>query len=287
MDTNSISEFAAKHRTAIIIGTVVFLLFIVFSVMRFNQIHQPDSAATGTAAQETSPEEKAVAKLNDEQNRKINSYDSNVYDVLSILEASLWATEDKQYLVTFTDKTFTERTADGTSSTSAFVIDAVKTSNEAADDEGTQKATYDLAVETPDTSFFITLEKYTDASGNIQYFLDCGKFKGGSDLYSPISASGSIKVNNLNQDVIQLIDNKQDVLEQQLKEYCSTYYPAAANIDWAKYATIDWDSNTVLLTFYLDDAKSSSIYVEYDRQGKSFEIYGQSNYQDVKTASKK
>lgn len=287
MDTTAINEFIEKHRTAVIVGTVIIALFIAFSVTSFNRVHQTNDADTATAQQEASPEDEAVAKLSDSQKDKMSSYDSDTSNVIAILKANLWSTEDKQNLVSFTDKTYTERTADGSSSTTAFVVDAVKTSNETADDEGTQKATYDLAVETPDASFFITLEKYTDANGNIQYFLDCSKLKGNSNLYSPISASGNIKVNNLNQDIVQLIDNKQDALEQQLKEYCSTYYPAAMNVNWAKYATIDWDSNTVLLTFDLDDAKSSTLYAEYDRQAKSFQIYGQANYQNVKTAQDK
>ena len=287
MDTTAISEFIEKHRTAVIIGAVVIVLFIAFSVASYNRVHQADTTNDTTIEQNASPENEAVSKLNDSQKEKLSSYDSETTNVISVLKANLWSTEDKQYLVSFTDQTYTERTSDGVSSTTAYVVDAVKKTTDNSSDDGVVKTTYDLAVETSDSSFFITLEAEQDSSGNLQYFLDCGKFKGGSNSYSPISASNMINVNGLNQDITQLIDNKQDELEQQLKEYCSTYYPAAVNIDWAEYATIDWSTNTVLIPFTLDDSKSSTIYAEYDRQAKTFQIYGQSNFKNAKTANSK
>lgn len=287
MDTTAISEFIEKHRTAVIIGAVVIVLFIAFSVASYNRVHQADTTNDTTIEQNASPENEAVSKLNDSQKEKLSSYDSETTNVISVLKANLWSTEDKQYLVSFTDQTYTERTSDGVSSTTAYVVDAVKKTTDNSSDDGVVKTTYDLAVETSDSSFFITLEAEQDSSGNLQYFLDCSKFKGGSNSYSPISASNMINVNGLNQDITQLIDNKQDELEQQLKEYCSTYYPAAVNIDWAEYATIDWSTNTVLIPFTLDDSKSSTIYAEYDRQAKTFQIYGQSNFKNAKTANSK
>ncbi len=288
MDTTAISEFIEQHRTAIVIGAVVIVLFIMFSIASYNRVHQASTTDNTAVEQEASPEEEAIAKLSDSQKDKVGSYDSETANVISVLKANLWSTESKQYLVSFTDQAYTERTADGVSSTTAFVVDAVKKSTDNSTDDGTVKTTYDLAIETPDTSFFITLEAEQDSSGNLQYFLDCNKFKGGSSSsYSPIAASNVIKVNGLNQDILQLIDNKRDDLEQQLKEYCSTYYPAAVNIDWAEYATIDWSTNTVLIPFSLDDSKSSTIYAEYDRQAKTFQIYGQSNFKNAKTANSK
>ena len=39
MDTTAISEFIEKHRTAVIIGAVVIVLFIAFSVASYNRVH--------------------------------------------------------------------------------------------------------------------------------------------------------------------------------------------------------------------------------------------------------
>lgn len=265
---------AKEHKLFIAVLTCVLIGFVGFSIFAYTT-HQ---AALTSEAQESpsslSPEEEAVAKLSEQQRAKQNEYSIEIGDIISVLQANVWATEDKSHLLTFTTQSYTQKTSDGSSSTTAYVVDAIKTEKSNANDIET--STYTLAVEDSETSFFLTLTKEVFEDKSTQYFLQSDNFTS-QEVYGPISSSGISEVKSLNSELVQLVGGQEKELVTTVQEYCSEYHPAAMEITWSQYATIEWSSNTVIIPFELDDNSNSMIEVVYDRSSKTFACYDSSS----------
>ena len=200
-----------------------------------------------------------------------SKYDQETQRFIAVLKANLWATEDKSSLISFTDKTFIERTDQGKSATTAYVIDALKADTSKTDEETVD--TYTAATELSDGTHFITLEKHTYSDQNIQYFLISDCFAKSKAQYSPISPSDNITVSGLNQEVLQLFGNDKDNIESTVKNYCAQYLPTYTEFEWAQYATINWEENTITVTFKEKDGNREILALEYNRNTKTMECH--------------
>lgn len=270
MDLSNITGFIDKHKKPCLIACAALLIFVSLSFARCSQVQADKTAAkqqTGTTQDDQ--QAKAEAQLTDDQRNKQSNYTNDIQQIIDILSASLWCTEDKQHLITFDQTTFTQRTDGGKSTTEAYVIDAIDTSKEQNTDYTTD--TYTIAIETPDDSFILTLTKEEAADGNFQYFLKSSGLAGAKQIYSTVSSNTNIDISSLNQDALQLIGNNQAGLNQALQDYAAQYLPATATITWTKSATIDWENGTVNIP-YKFDSTTAQIQVVYDRNSKTFTV---------------
>lgn len=249
MDLGEVKSKLIENKGLVLIVAVVLVVFIAFSVSRCtavqnerSQTQQQEQQASGAS----DDVQNAESQLTDEQKQKQQNYSQDILQFISVLKANLWSTEDTAHFVAFTDKTFTERTDQGKSTTSAYVIDAVKTDKTKTDDATVEVST--AAIEVNDGTYFLTVTKETYTDNNVQYFLTSDVLAQPKSSYGPISASDQITVSGLNQDVLQLFGDDKENIESTVKDYSAKYLPTYTNFVWAKYATVNWDNNTVTIT---------------------------------------
>lgn len=270
MDLSSVKNFITDHKAPCAIALAALLVFASLSFARFSQVQSEKAAAEQQASSEQDDQQaEAEAQLTNEQRAKQGKYSNDVQQVLDVLKANLWCTEDKQKLVTFNQTTFTQRTDDGSSKTVGYVVDAIDTSKEQNTDYTSEVFT--IAVETPDDSFILTLTREEDGDGNFQYFLKSSGLAASGQVYSTVSSNANIEISTLNQDAMQLINNDQEGLEQALRDYSAQYLPATATITWTKSVTIDWENGTVNIPFQFDST-TAQVQVVYDRSAKTFTV---------------
>lgn len=270
MDLSSVKNFITDHKAPCAIALAALLVFASLSFARFSQVQSEKAAAEQqTSSEQDDQQAEAEAQLTNEQRAKQGKYSNDVQQVLDVLKANLWCTEDKQKLVTFNQTTFTQRTDDGSSKTVGYVVDAIDTSKEQNTDYTSEVFT--IAVETPDDSFILTLTREEDGDGNFQYFLKSSGLAASGQVYSTVSSNANIEISTLNQDAMQLINNDQEGLEQALRDYSAQYLPATATITWTKSVTIDWENGTVNIPFQFDST-TSQVQVVYDRSAKTFTV---------------
>lgn len=271
MDLGEVKSKLIKNKGLVLIVAVVLVVFIAFSVSRCtavqnerSQTQQQEQQASGAS----DDVQNAESQLTDEQKQKQQNYSQDILQFISVLKANLWSTEDTAHFVAFTDKTFTERTDQGKSTTSAYVIDAVKTDKTKTDDATVEVST--AAIEVNDGTYFLTVTKETYTDNNVQYFLTSDVLAQPKSSYGPISASDQITVSGLNQDVLQLFGDDKENIESTVKDYSAKYLPTYTNFVWAKYATVNWDNNTVTITFTDGDNPKEILAVVYDRSNRTF-----------------
>lgn len=271
MDLGEVKSKLIENKGLVLIVAVVLVVFIAFSVSRCtavqnerSQTQQQEQQASGAS----DDVQNAESQLTDEQKQKQQNYSQDILQFISVLKANLWSTEDTAHFVAFTDKTFTERTDQGKSTTSAYVIDAVKTDKTKTDDATVEVST--AAIEVNDGTYFLTVTKETYADNNVQYFLTSDVLAQPKSSYGPISASDQITVSGLNQDVLQLFGDDKENIESTVKDYSAKYLPTYTNFVWAKYATVNWDNNTVTITFTDGDNPKEILAVVYDRSNRTF-----------------
>ena len=159
MDKDEIIKKIKENKTPVFIVSVILVVFIAFSAVRCSAVQesrQAESQPQATASNVVDDEASALNELTDEQKAKQDKYDQETQRFIAVLKANLWATEDKSSLISFTDKTFIERTDQGKSATTAYVIDALKADTSKTDEETVD--TYTAATELSDGTHFITLE---------------------------------------------------------------------------------------------------------------------------------
>lgn len=271
MDLGEVKSKLIENKGLVLIVAVVLVVFIAFSVSRCtavqnerSQTQQQEQQASGASDDVQNTE----SQLTDEQKQKQQNYSQDILQFISVLKANLWSTEDTAHFVAFTDKTFTERTDQGKSTTSAYVIDAVKTDKTKTDDATIEVST--AAIEVNDGTYFLTVTKETYTDNNVQYFLTSDVLAQPKSSYGPISASDQITVSGLNQDVLQLFGDDKENIESTVKDYSAKYLPTYTNFVWAKYATVNWDNNTVTITFTDGDNPKEILAVVYDRSNRTF-----------------
>lgn len=271
MDLGEVKSKLIENKGLVLIVAVVLVVFIAFSVSRCtavqnerSQTQQQEQQASGAS----DDVQNAESQLTDEQKQKQQNYSQDILQFISVLKANLWSTEDTAHFVAFTDKTFTERTDQGKSTTSAYVIDAVKTDKTKTDDATVEVST--AAIEVNDGTYFLTVTKETYTDNNVQYFLTSDVLAQPKSSYGPISASDQITVSGLNQDVLQLFGDDKENIESTVKDYSAKYLPTYTNFVWAKYATVNWDNNTVTITFTDVDNPKEILAVVYDRSNRTF-----------------
>ena len=271
MDLGEVKSKLIENKGLVLIVAVVLVVFIAFSVSRCtavqnerSQTQQQEQQASGAS----DDVQNAESQLTDEQKQKQQNYSQDILQFISVLKANLWSTEDTAHFVAFTDKTFTERTDQGKSTTSAYVIDAVKTDKTKTDDATVEVST--SAIEVNDGTYFLTVTKETYTDNNVQYFLTSDVLAQPKSSYGPISASDQITVSGLNQDVLQLFGDDKENIESTVKDYSAKYLPTYTNFVWAKYATVNWDNNTVTITFTDGDNPKEILAVVYDRSNRTF-----------------
>lgn len=271
MDLGEVKSKLIENKGLVLIVAVVLVVFIAFSVSRCtavqnerSQTQQQEQQASGAS----DDVQNAESQLTDEQKQKQQNYSQDILQFISVLKANLWSTEDTAHFVAFTDKTFTERTDQGKSTTSAYVIDAVKTGKTKTDDATVEVST--AAIEVNDGTYFLTVTKETYTDNNVQYFLTSDVLAQPKSSYGPISASDQITVSGLNQDVLQLFGDDKENIESTVKDYSAKYLPTYTNFVWAKYATVNWDNNTVTITFTDGDNPKEILAVVYDRSNRTF-----------------
>ena len=271
MDLGEVKSKLIENKGLVLIVAVVLVVFIAFSVSRCtavqnerSQTQQQEQQASGAS----DDVQNAESQLTDEQKQKQQNYSQDILQFISVLKVNLWSTEDTAHFVAFTDKTFTERTDQGKSTTSAYVIDAVKTDKTKTDDATVEVST--AAIEVNDGTYFLTVTKETYTDNNVQYFLTSDVLAQPKSSYGPISASDQITVSGLNQDVLQLFGDDKENIESTVKDYSAKYLPTYTNFVWAKYATVNWDNNTVTITFTDGDNPKEILAVVYDRANRSF-----------------
>ena len=271
MDLGEVKSKLIENKGLVLIVAMVLVVFIAFSVSRCtavqnerSQTQQQEQQASGAS----DDVQNAESQLTDEQKQKQQNYSQDILQFISVLKANLWSTEDTAHFVAFTDKTFTERTDQGKSTTSAYVIDAVKTDKTKTDDATVEVST--AAIEVNDGTYFLTVTKETYTDNNVQYFLTSDVLAQPKSSYGPISASDQITVSGLNQDVLQLFGDDKENIESTVKDYSAKYLPTYTNFVWAKYATVNWDNNTVTITFTDGDNPKEILAVVYDRSNRTF-----------------
>ena len=271
MDLGEVKSKLIENKGLVLIVAVALVVFIAFSVSRCtavqnerSQTQQQEQQASGAS----DDVQNAESQLTDEQKQKQQNYSQDILQFISVLKANLWSTEDTAHFVAFTDKTFTERTDQGKSTTSAYVIDAVKTDKTKTDDATVEVST--AAIEVNDGTYFLTVTKETYTDNNVQYFLTSDVLAQPKSSYGPISASDQITVSGLNQDVLQLFGDDKENIESTVKDYSAKYLPTYTNFVWAKYATVNWDNNTVTITFTDGDNPKEILAVVYDRSNRTF-----------------
>ena len=271
MDLGEVKSKLIENKGLVLIVAVVLVVFIAFSVSRCtavqnerSQTQQQEQQASGAS----DDVQNAESQLTDEQKQKQQNYSQDILQFISVLKANLWSTEDTAHFVAFTDKTFTERTDQGKSTTSAYVIDAVKTDKTKTDDATVEVST--AAIEVNDGTYFLTVTKETYTDNNVQNFLTSDVLAQPKSSYGPISASDQITVSGLNQDVLQLFGDDKENIESTVKDYSAKYLPTYTNFVWAKYATVNWDNNTVTITFTDGDNPKEILAVVYDRSNRTF-----------------
>lgn len=273
MDLSNIGNAINEHKSAFIIGLAVVLVFTMFSVARCSQVQTEKQEAAAAAEkaenQETDGEAQALSKLSDEQRDKQTKYDQETQSLIQVLKANVWATEDKSHIILFTDRSYTERTSDGKAETHGYVIDAVDTEKETNADETVTN--YTFAVESDLGTYFFKLMREDFSDQNIQYTLRSDKFGDPNNLYGPISVSDQMTVTGINQDLVSLVDNKQEDLENCIKEYCAQFKPQTKTINWSQVAQIDWSENTVSIPFTFDNS-TAQVTVVYDRSEHTFSV---------------
>lgn len=278
MNPNKTIKKLGDHKTACVIAIIVLVLFVAFSVVRFNAIHGGDGADSGdNQSQEstvTDEQNEALSKLTEEQRDKQASYDQDTKDFIAILKANVWASEDQIDFVSFADTTFTQRTKNGDSTTTAFVVNALKTEDGGTEDDA-QVTTLTAAIELADGEHIFTLKKLNAQNGSVQYLATSDMLSQPSSMYGPVAASSDVTVDGLNQEVIQLCGNDRDKLVGSIKSYVSQYMPTYDKFVWTQNASIDWRRNVVTITFSEDGEENSRelIGVDYDRNKKTLECY--------------
>lgn len=273
MDLSNIGNAINEHKSAIIIGLAVMLVFTIFSVARCSQVQTEKQEAAAAeekvANQESDEETQALSRLSDEQRDKQTKYDQETQSLIQVLKANVWATEDKSHIILFTDRSYTERTSDGKAETHGYVIDAVDAEKETNADETVTN--YTFAVESDLGTYFFKLMREDFSDQNIQYTLRSDRFGDPNNLYGPISVSDQMTVTGINQDLVSLVDNKQEDLENCIKEYCAQFKPQTKTINWAQVAQINWSENTVSIPFTFDNS-TAQVTVVYNRSDHTFSV---------------
>ena len=79
------------------------------------------------------------------------------------------------------------------------------------------------------------------------------------------------KVEGLNDEALNLIDDQNEELDKALVEFCESKLPTATAIKFTGSATIDTKAGTVTLFFEPNAVKGVSVQVVYDRDLNSFQ----------------
>ncbi len=279
---DNLKTFVRENKTQAIIGAILVVFFIAFSVASFihtqsvQEAQQLEEAAAESSEESESEddlteEQEAVdEELSDELKAKRDSYDSDTKEFIAILTAQLWGVDGGSPYISFTDTTYSETTASGDTETHAYVINVLKKTTEQYSDP--EIICYTAAVETEEASFFVELTRETDTDGTVTYYLSSSAFRSSSSSYVSVSVSGAYEVSGLNDEVLELIGNDLDGLNDAVARYCAQYYPTAADIVWANYVVISWETNQITIPFQEGDNSSSLISVVYDRDEQTFTV---------------
>lgn len=283
---DSLKAFIEENKTRVMIGAILVLFFVAFSVASFVHTQSVREAqeleeALEEAAAESSEEAEAEDSLTEEQEAvedqlsdelkaKRDSYDSDTKEFIAILTAQLWGVDGGSPYISFTDTTYSETTESGDTETHAYVIHVLKKTTEQSSDPEILR--YTAAVETEEASFFIELTRETDTDGTVTYYLSSSAFRSSSSSYVSVSVSGAYEVTGLNDEVLALIGNDLDGLNDAVSRYCAQYYPTASDIVWANYVVISWETNQITIPFQEGNSVSSLISVVYDRDTQTFTV---------------
>lgn len=273
---DNIKEWIEQHKNIVAIGCIVLVAFVAFSIFSYNNVHSSASTNNQTDSSSISEadalESDANSKLSQAQIAKRDSYSQDIKDFIGLLQSQMWAAGGEAPYLSFTDTTFSQTSgaSNDQMSTTAYVVDVVEKKTIQASDP--QTIVYTASVETADGNFFIELTREVSSDNSSSFSLASSGFMASQDEYTPIKPSERFNVVGLNSDALQLIDNKQEDLDNAVAEYCSQYLPTATNIAWDKTITIDWETNMITIPLTLDGTQAKSFYAFYDRTNHSFSV---------------
>lgn len=148
-----------------------------------------------------------------------------------------------------------------------YSIDSVQTETLVSDQETVQRTTASI---TTNTGSYILTADIQDGQDSISVIV-CEGF-GDTTTWIAAEKTDSVIIGQPNENIADLIDNKTDELYETIKTYCDANKPLAVSAMPSNGAYIDYDNNTVTITYVLSPSTQTPLSVVYDKNEQTFSV---------------
>lgn len=275
--------FKENVKTLVVIGLVAVLV-VAGSVVRCSAIHsqpteeqtqsqeliEPNNPTEQTVPekekQDSNQETQVLSELGQQALQSPGLLEAELNDML---EANTWAATNETATLCFENNVFVERTLNNETSHPYAILTAKKST-----DTTGNLTIITSAIET-DTGVYI-LEATTlvsEEGDSVSMTLTSPVFTTAG--YSRVEAAKDIEVQGLNEEAVQAIGGKQDLLVEEISEWCALHYPSAHKAEFTGRIVTDQNKETVTLTFDIDSTNPRTIQAVLYTDDMTFVIAGE------------
>lgn len=257
-----------EKKNVVIIILLALIAFVSVSIILYNVNHPSGDISAEVESEETN----SGVKLTNEQKQIQSNYSNDVKEIVALLKATIWTNDEGTYNVRFDDSSITINNSSTEQQTVIPYVVSALSEEESSNSESfiTTTSIVLLTSDTDETNYILTLTKTQTGEYGIDYSLS-------SSLFSDMTLSRGVyqtdfTVSDLTSDFSDFVDGHVTEMEDQLKDFCYNFYPAATSATWTKTMTIDWNTNTITTEFGLNNYSNTTVTMTYDRAAQIWSI---------------
>lgn len=257
----TIKQWFAEH-PGIKKGLVIAgIALVVFTILRVVVMNLPEQ-------EETEQDPLAGIELSSEQDKIIANYSDEDKKIVKTLKENRWVSTQKISNAEFNDKQIIERKNEEESVQTYAICGVEKTMA----DSKLYEEIYKFTILSGDGKYKQGELHIRRLGGSNTSAIDSIYIQGenlfkNADGYERCIPPTKITIENWDDNVNSLIDNKQDVMYEKIKEYLYLYYPQVDQVSWNGVVGINYYTHVVSLNFtiLLNSTNTKFICCEYHK----------------------
>lgn len=200
--------------------------------------------------------------------------DDTAREVLAILSANVWGAEGSSATLRFEGGAATETKEGAADAKRSFQILAAKLETSTSNTSASTETRYVVAAKLDSENCILTLAQTHPASGAAQpWKIECAAFAY-APSYIRVDSAMEFSVSGMTEEVVELVGGTDgaDKLEALIEGYASQFYPTASAAACDPQVTLDFDQQTALLRFQLNNTGKTTLKVLHPLGTDAFEI---------------
>jgi hypothetical protein len=240
-----------RTRALLIFGSIIFLVVLMLSVNRCQQVHAPDP----TGPLDDIPVEEQVQP----KDSRIASYSRQIQDFIILLESAAYMDNNQVVTLEISDDSFIE-TSSTREEVTPFVVLAVETSAAEAVQTDGRTESYVASIEVGGKVGFLRLDRLSVDAVVYPWMLTCD-FLQFATVYTSVAA-------NVSFDVLWPYGGGEDIdraaVQVALEDMVCKRFPAASEAVWSGVVSFDYSVKMTTTRFTLNNSAKTMLEVFID-----------------------